>query len=385
MKKMLSFLLAMLMLLSAVPAMADEAINPMPAEIAALFDVPAWDGYEVMTSFKGLHQAWIYSESLEAGLVVMTNGSLEVVCLIEPDKNGNLRITQRNYTMVTEQCDLMLEMGYGTTTQELAAPWGEQWMFEMYNVNDAYYIAIGKFDGEWRVKTVLNNKTDVLSFVASYRIGYSEGIEHEDYIELGRNMQYAYGTYDNRFSAFNIYDFPKTFEEAREKLTNPPVTPTDFYTPVNVELRAGEKYDVFAAPGRSSYRAANGKAVMSTNDWVQIFGEENGWLLVQYDISRDQMRFGYIDASALPRNTEVQSLHWYDLPTQTIKYNVSVTDDPLVSGNIIHSLRAGDSVKVLSEFGNWYYIETTDNYGKLLRGFVPQSCIDIVTDADLLG
>jgi hypothetical protein len=356
--------------------MADGLYEPMPAEIAALFEVPAWEEYEVMN--------WLWSEEQNAAVVVMTNDDLHIVCIVEPDKKGNMRITQRNYTLVTEQCDLMVEMGYGTTTQELAAPWGEKWMFELHNAN-GYYIAIGKFDGEWRVKTILNNATEVLAFVSSDRIGYSEGIEHEDYVELGRNMKYAYGTFDNRFAGFDITDFPKTYKEAREKLTNPPVTPTDFYTPVSVNLRANEKYDVFAAPGRSSYRAANGKAEMSTNDWVQIFGEEDGWLLVQYDISRDQMRFGYIAASALPRNTEVQSLRWYDLPEQTVKTNTYVTDDPLASRSTICWLNAGDKVKVLSDFGSWYYVEVTPGTSKTLRGFIPQTAIDLITDDDLLG
>ena len=386
MKKMLSFLLAMLMLLCAMPALAADGRgpDPMPEEMAALFEVPAWDNYEVMKGYND-EPVWIYDDDLEAGMVVMTNGSLQVVCIVEPDKEGNLRITQRNYTLVTEQCEMFLEMGYGTTTQEIAAPWGEQWMFEMYNVNGQYYIGIGKFDGQWRVKSVLNNKTSVFSFVASYRIGYSEGIEHEDYIELGSNMEYVYGTFDNRFAAFNMEDFPKTYKAATEKLTNPPVTPSDFYTPESITLRASEKYDVFAAPGRSSYRAANGKAVMSTNDWVQIFGEEDGWLLVQYDISSDQMRFGYIDASALPKGTQVQQLTWYDLPEQTILQAVSVTDDPTVSCNPIHSLRAGDKVKVLSTYGAWYYIETTNGSGKTLRGFIPKSAIDLITWDDLRG
>ena len=386
MKKMLTMLLALMMALTMLPAMADgSGPDPMPKEMAALFEVPAWRDYEVMKGYNDV-PVWIYDDGLEAGMVVMTNGFLEVVCIVEPDKKGNLRITQRNYTLVTQPCDMFLEIGYGTTTQEITAPWGEKRMFEMFNVNEKYYIGIGKFDGVWRIKTVLNNATDVFSFVSSERIGYSEGIVHEDYIELGSNMKYVYGTYDNRFAGFDISAFPKTVAEARETLTNPPVTPTDFYTPVTLTLRAGEQYDVFAAPGRDSYRSANGKAVMSTNDWVQIFGEEDGWLLVQYDISRDKMRFGYIDASALPRDTEVQSLRWYDLPVQTIKYNVSVTDDPLVSGDIIHSLRQGATVEVLAEFGNWYYIETTDNSGRALRGFIPQSAIDIVyDDADMVG
>lgn len=384
MKKFLSMLLCAMMLLTMLPAMAaGRGTDAMPEDMAALFDVPAWDDYEVMKGYND-EPVWIYSDDLEAGMVVMTDGSLEVVCIVEPDKEGNLRITQRNYTLVTQNCEMFLETGYGTTTQEIAAPWGEKLMIELHNAN-GYYIAIGKFDGEWRVKTVLNNATEVLSFVFSDKVGYSEGIPHEDYVELGRNMKYAYGTFDNRFAGFDITDFPKTLEAAREKLTNPPVTPTDFYTPETITLRAGEKYDVFAAPGRDSFRAANGKAVMSTNDWVQIFGEEDGWLLVQYDLSRDRMRFGYIDASALPKNAEVQTLRWYDLPEQTVKYDVSVTDDPLYSQYSIHQLKAGAQVKVLSSFGTWYYIETTNYYGEPLRGFIPKNAIDLITWDDMKG
>lgn len=81
----------------------------------------------------------------------------------------------------------------------------------------------------------------------------------------------------------------------------------------------------------------------------------------------------------------MQTLTWYDLPEQTIRYDVSVTDDPLVSNGSIRRLTAGEQVKVLSSFGAWYYIETTDAYGKPLRGFVPQSCIDLYTWSDMKG
>ena len=376
MKKTLSFLLVLLMLLGTAPAMADGLYEPMPAEIAALFEVPAWEEYEVMN--------WLWSEEQNAAVVVMTNDDLHIVCIVEPDKKGNMRITQRNYTMVVGDGDAYLDTGYGNTAQEISLPWGDRWGFELHT--GGYMIFFAKYDGVWRIKVVLNGKDELISFVYDDRIGYREGEEMEDYIDWEHNkMKYAYGTYDNRFAAFNIYAFPKTFEEASEALTNPPVTPTDFYTPISVTLRPREKYDVFAAPGRNSYRAANGKAVMSTNDWVQIFGEEDGWVLVQYDISRDQMRFGYVDASVLPKDTEVQTLHWYDLPEQTVKVSISVTDDPLVSRSIIAYLTAGDTVKVLSEFGNWYYIEMTDNQGELLRGFIPQTTIDLITWDDMKG
>ena len=385
MKKMLSLLLAIMMLLGAVPAMANDGseTNTMPKALAALFDVPAWDGFHVMTTDYGW-SSWVYQEQVDAGVVVMSNGSLHIVCIVEPDKNGNLRITQRNYKMVVGDEAPIVDWSYGTTPYELETPWGEHFMFEIQG--NGYYIAFGKFDGVWRVKTVINYATETLSYVFNEKIGYVDAEDREEYLDFHTDkMKYAYGTYDNRFAAFNIYDFPKTLEAARAKLTNPPVTPTDFYTPVSVNLRANEKYDVFAAPGRSSYRAANGKAVMSTNDWVQIFGEEDGWLLVQYDISRDQMRFGYIAASALPKNTKVQTLRWYDLPEQTVKANTYVTDDPLASRNTIHWLNAGDKVQVLSEFGNWYYVEVTPGTGKTLRGFIPQTAIDLITWDDMKG
>lgn len=382
MKKMLSILLTMLLLLGAVPAMADAEIkNPMPKEMADLFEVPAWEGFELLNEW----QSWTYDEEQEAGVVIMSNGSLHVVCIVEPDKNGNLRITQRNYTMVVGDngCSY-LGGGYGNTAQEIDLPWGFKPGFELCTEDYMFFFA--KFDGVWRIKVVLNNKADVISFVFDDRIGYREGEDTGEYIDWENNkMKYAYGTYDNRFAAFNIYAFPKTLEEARNALTNPPVTPSDFYSPLSFTLRPREKYDVFAAPGRSSLRSGNGKGVMSTNDWVQIFGEEDGWVLVQYDISSEQMRFGYVDASVLPKDADVPSLIWYDLPLQTIKANTYVTDDPLCSRSSICWLNAGDTVKVLSSFGQWYYIETTDASGRLLRGFVLQSYIDIVTDDELLG
>ncbi|MBR6668857.1 MAG: hypothetical protein IKL25_10920 [Clostridia bacterium] len=381
MKKMLSFLMAMLMLLAAAPASAcDEVYNPLPDHIAALFDVPAWDGFEVARCDDTDNWlSWVYSEEMDAGVVIMTNGSLHIVCLIEPDSKGNMRITQRNYKMVVGDAMPRVEVSWGNAYEQITPPWGEKRMFELVS-NNGCHISFGKFDGVWRVKIVWDYVNNSIALVNDEKIGYIQGEVREDYVDYEMNrVKYVYGTYDNRFAAFNIYDFPRNLKDARAKLTNPPVTPTDFYTPVNVTLRANEKYDVFAAPGRSSYRAANGKAELSTNDWVQIFGEEDGWLLVQYDIGRDQMRFGYIAASALPKNTQVQALRWYDLPEQTVKANTYVTDDPLVSRDIICWLNAGDKVEVLSDFGSWYYVEVTPGTGRTLRGFIPQTAVDLIT------
>ena len=379
MKRFLTMLLALMMTLTMLPAMADGAKEKLPEEIAALFDVPAWEEYEVPYTTENPNKlAYIWLDHSDFGLVLQRKPGLNVLCVIERDKEGVMRITARNYTMIFgDYVPIFDSTPYQTPSENTVT-------LDIYG--DDYYFDIRKTKGVWRVTTVRDYNEMFEAYVNTDKLVYHELYEAGDYLLTDvDSAKTAYGTFDNRFAGFDITDFPKTYKEAREKLTNPPVTPSDFYTPATITLRAGEKYDVFAAPGRDSFRAANGKAVMSTNDWVQIFGEENGWLLVQYDLSRDRMRFGYIDASALPRDTEVQSLRWYDLPEQTVKYDVSVTDDPLCSGSSIHSLNAGAHVKVLSDFGYWYYIETTNYYGEALRGFIPKNAIDLITWDDMKG
>ncbi len=380
MKKLLTMFLALMMVLTMVPAMAEK--ETLPEEIADLFDVPAWAEYEVpYTTEKPDKLSYIWIDYQDCGMVYLTKENLGVLCLIERNRDGELRITARNFKALrdADYVPIFDSNPYETDDESSVV---------IYVYGEDYVLDFRKTKGQWRIVEIQDQKYAYMANIHTDKIGYTPGELadwYDGYAFDTTNRKYAYGVYDNRFAAFNFSDFPKTIEEARDKLTNPPVIPTDFYTPETITLRAGEKYDVFSAPGRDSYRAANGKAVMSTNDWVQIFGEEDGWLLVQYDISRDRMRFGYIDASALPRNTQVQSLTWYDLPEQTIKYGTSVTDDPLASGASICMLDQGDKVRVLSSFDNWYYIETNNEYGQLLRGFVPMSCVDIVSEDDMVG
>ena len=48
---------------------------------------------------------------------------------------------------------------------------------------------------------------------------------------------------------------------------------------------AGQMYAVYSAPDVKSIRGAGGKSKVSTNDWVQVFGREGEWLMVQYDVN----------------------------------------------------------------------------------------------------
>ena len=373
MKKMLTLILALMLTMTMLPALAEAtAVQKLPDEIADLFDVPAWEGYHVPCTSKYPDRlAYVWDEYGDCGLVLMTNGKVNVLCLIERTSKGGMRIAGRNYYAVRGA----YVPGFDTTPDQP----NKSVTLDVFG--DDYLLCISKASGEWRVAAVYDYAGGYMASIGSGKISYVPGtaIDSEPGMIFDDDRrQNVYGVYDNRFAAFSWHSFPTSVGEAREKLSSPPDIPSDFYSPARITLRANEQYDVFSAPGRSSYRPANGKAVMSTNDWVQVFGEEDGWLLVQYDISRGQMRFGYIDASALPRGTQVPRLTWYDLPPQTILRDVSVTDDPLESNASICRLKEGDLVKVLSSFDAWYYIEVTDAYGRTVRGFVPHNCIDLI-------
>lgn len=187
----------------------------------------------------------------------------------------------------------------------------------------------------------------------------------------------VYGVYETSFEQFELHSFPLTIVEAEERLTLPPAIPSSRSSislpqPKEIEFKKGKQYPVYTAPSENSYRSGNGKATMSTNDWVQVFGEDNDWLLVQYDISSDQMRFGYISATALPKDAYVRELYFAYTPCTTLR-STYITDDPLNSGVILRHLSAGTEVTLLATMGTWAYVELEMESGVAVRGFMPNS------------
>ncbi|MDO5023061.1 MAG: hypothetical protein Q4E07_07000, partial [Eubacteriales bacterium] len=88
----------------------------------------------------------------------------------------------------------------------------------------------------------------------------------------------VYGTYQRDLRYFSLDAFPLTLDEARERLSQPPAIPLGTLQAHKVKFPQGQKYPVYQGPGEEYARSGNGKASVSTNDWVQVFGEENGWL-----------------------------------------------------------------------------------------------------------
>ena len=184
----------------------------------------------------------------------------------------------------------------------------------------------------------------------------------------------AYGVVETNLRYFDITAFPMTLKEAREKLSNPPAIPSGELEGKSIRFTGGEKYEVYSGPGEFYERMANGKAMVSTNDWIQVFGSENGYILIQYDISSKQMRFGYITQTALPGGVTVSPMH-FSYEEAEILADTFLTDDPLGSQGAARSLTPGQSsVQWLAQMGNWVYVEITGD-GLPIRGFVPAVAI----------
>ena len=161
--------------------------------------------------------------------------------------------------------------------------------------------------------------------------------------------------------------------------SNAPVIPTGTLSASIVQFTSNQTYAVYSAPDSKSIRGAKGRARVSTNGWIQVFGSDGDWLLVQYDITDKHNRIGYIYKNALPKDVVVPELALTNVPA-VVNYDVAVTDDPLVSQTPLARLTENTSVTVLGTMGDWTYIEGEENSVRF-RGFVPTACLSgTVTD-----
>ena len=151
-----------------------------------------------------------------------------------------------------------------------------------------------------------------------------------------------------------------------------------------VQLKAGQKLPVYSAPDASSWRGANGKALVSTNGSVYVAGWESGWLLVMYQTNNNAVRVGYVrDVKGKVNAPQLQ----FAYQTMTLSQSANLTDDPATSYTTVCKLRAGDAVTYLTGYQNhrdWAYVQTTLN-GKTVRGFIPTDALGIAGETDNAG
>ena len=144
----------------------------------------------------------------------------------------------------------------------------------------------------------------------------------------------------------------------------------------------GKSYDVYRGPGAGYGRSANGKARVSTGGPITVYGLWNDWLLISYDISGDQARFGWIDAAKLPESV-LSACPELQFAWDTMEYRLGVllddtplTDDPQRSRMAFAVLPKAASLHCLGIWQDWMLVEGFLE-GQLVMGFVPADAVDL--------
>lgn len=181
---------------------------------------------------------------------------------------------------------------------------------------------------------------------------------------------------DIRYVSFNA--LPTWIDDAKTKLTVAPNLKDGAFTAQKVKFTGGQKYPVYTGPGEDYVRSGNGKGLVSTNGWIEVYGQKDGYILIQYSIDSSHYRFGWIDRNALPEGTSVPTMDFAGISADTlseITQDTFLTDDPLFSQNKLCSLKAGQTVSWLAVLNNdWAYVLVNVN-GKMMCGFVRTDCI----------
>lgn len=181
---------------------------------------------------------------------------------------------------------------------------------------------------------------------------------------------------DIRYVSFNA--LPTWIDDAKAKLTVAPNLKDGAFTAQKVKFTGGQKYPVYTGPGEDYVRSGNGKGLVSTNGWIEVYGQKDGYILIQYSIDSSHYRFGWIDRNALPEGTSVPGMDFAGISADTlseITQDTFLTDDPLFSQNKLCGLKAGQTVSWLAVLNDdWAYVLVNVN-GKMMCGFVRTDCI----------
>ena len=183
---------------------------------------------------------------------------------------------------------------------------------------------------------------------------------------------------DIRLVAF--YDLPRDPAQVVQDASREPVISEVKYlnrafklSPQEVKVKKNQRCEVFMGPGKSYGRAGGGKALVSTNDWIQVFARHDGWLLIQYGINDTRYRIGWIREEALISGQEVPVLPMQIYDIGTLLEDAELTDDPLSSKAKVLTVKEGTKVDIMAQLDDaWLYVQFMQD-GKIYYGFLPVS------------
>ena len=145
----------------------------------------------------------------------------------------------------------------------------------------------------------------------------------------------------------------------------------------------GKSYAVYRGPGKEYGRSANGKASVSTNDKIMVYGIRGGWVFVSYSISGGHTRWGWISAAELP-DSVLETCPELVFPGDdgtdyvyaTITDATVMTDLEGITNNVVSQVGLGASVHCLAVRPGWVMVEKYSTDGPVW-GFIRQDYVDM--------
>ena len=251
---------------------------------------------------------------------------------------------------------------------------------KLTRIKNGFELAYPKVKELYRFEYISNDWGEMAYTLMYAKMGSVEIERKESYRYLvTQGTDSAMWSVEVTLENFNIHNMPKRgpddvrrINEANEGLQYLAY----LYPQVVSGQTSGKKsYAVYSAPDTSSYRAAKGKASVSTGDDYKLYLTVGDWSLIEYRVSLRTSRFGWAQLGNHGDETTEDLVH---VPMLTA-FDTYLTDDPNVSEYHQAELPAGTKLTALSHPDGWAYIyvEATVD-GKITRGFVPQR--DVVFD-----
>lgn len=370
MKKRLLLLLALLLPLCALAEETDSFYDHLPEGVQQVL-AAEYDGWSVPDG------ARLYEDG-RAVLLVMSKDEKNIAVILE-QREGRFEVAAVSDAIIPDP----IPTDVGWWIQDTWST-GEPYLWYMPKSGaHGFYLELRRDDrGQWIVDNGFFGSgsftPDTLSFKMDNR-GTALRISGESYF----SPVYVPVDVDLTFENFD-HEAVKAFcAEAMTQKNMPGLIPSTLEADAFPQGRAvdfpkGEKYPVYAGPGESYERLGEQhNASVSTNDWIQVFGWEGDWLLIQYNVANGRNRFGYIPASALSGGVGIPELNF---GRRAGVLNGWITDDPLRTAA---EIGPGDGVACvcLATFGDeWLYVETTDPDLPRYRGFASVECVYLPED-----
>lgn len=154
-----------------------------------------------------------------------------------------------------------------------------------------------------------------------------------------------------------------------------PPAPDGFPLLPGIEFIQNQKYPVYSGPGEEYLRAGNGKASVSTKDWIQVFGADSGYLMIRYETSPGKHRIGYIPQEVTLNAEHLKYLDW-DWRNAHLPLHAIISENPFDPITDVTAVTEEIPIYLLRDLGEWVYFETAQD--KPMRAFARSQ--DVVLD-----